>query len=98
MTSLAEQLREMNEKVTSKKFAIVMLGSLPDSWDNFLTSMNVRDADNLDWENVKGVLVEEFMKRREKAGLSLEKNLVGGDKLTEISQKWHENERISKNC
>ena len=66
MTTLAEQLREMKEEVSSKRFAIVMLGSLPDSYDNFLTSMNARDAQQLDWESVKGVLVEEYLSRREK--------------------------------
>ena len=63
MTSLAEQLREMNEEIKSKKFATVVLGSLPDSYDNFLTSLNARSADDLDWENVKGLLIEEYMKR-----------------------------------
>ena len=66
MTSLAEQLREMNEEISSKKFATVVLGSLPDSYDNFLTSLNARSADDLDWENVKGLLIEEYMKRSEK--------------------------------
>ena len=66
MTSLAEQLREMNEEVSSKKFAITMLGSLPDSYDNFLTSMNARAADQLEWSSVKGVLVEEYMKREDR--------------------------------
>ena len=32
MTSLAQQLREMNEEITSRKFATVMLGSLPSSY------------------------------------------------------------------
>ena len=63
MTSLAEQLREMNGEISSKKFATVVLGSLPDSYDNFLTSLNARSADDLDWENVKGLLIEEYMKR-----------------------------------
>ena len=66
MTSLAEQLREMNEEISSKKFATVVLGSLPESYDNFLTSLNARNADDLDWENVKGLLIEEYMKRAEK--------------------------------
>ena len=65
-TSLAEQLREINEEISSKKFATVVLGSLPDSYDNFLTSLNARSADDLDWENVKGLLIEEYMKRTEK--------------------------------
>ena len=66
MTSLAEQLREMNGENTSKKFATVVLGSLTESYDNFLTSLNARNADDLDWENVKGLLIEEYMKRKEK--------------------------------
>ena len=66
MTSLAEQLREMNEEISSKKFPTVVLGSLPESYDNFLTSLNARNADDLDWENDKGLLIEEYMKRAEK--------------------------------
>ena len=52
MTSLAEQLREMKE-VSSKKFATVVLGSLPESYDTFLTSLNARNAEELNWESVK---------------------------------------------
>ena len=37
MTSLAKQLQEMNEEIPSKKFVTVVLGSLPKSYDNFLT-------------------------------------------------------------
>ena len=49
MTSLAEQLREMNEEIsTKKKFATVVLGNLPESYDNLLTSSNARNADDLD--------------------------------------------------
>ena len=66
MTSLAEQLREMKEEVSNKKFAIVMLGSLPESYDNFLTSLNARNADDLDWTSIKSLLVEEHMKRQDK--------------------------------
>eukprot|EP00794_Sanderia_malayensis_P000747 gene747-25_t len=66
MTSLAEQLRELGEEISSRKFATVVLGSLPESYDNFLTSLNARAADGLDWENVKGSLIEEDMKRKEK--------------------------------
>eukprot|EP00794_Sanderia_malayensis_P004192 gene4192-4751_t len=47
MTSYAEQLRELNEEISSKKFATVILGSLPESYDNFLTSLNARNADEL---------------------------------------------------
>ena len=34
MTTLAEQLREMNEEMSEQKFATVVLGSLPASYEN----------------------------------------------------------------
>ncbi|CAB4020330.1 Retrovirus-related Pol poly from transposon TNT 1-94 [Paramuricea clavata] len=66
MTSLAEQQREMEEDISSKKFATVVLGSLPKSYDNLLTSLNARKAEELEWDNIKGLLIEEYLKRKEK--------------------------------
>ena len=48
ITSLAEQLREMKEDITSKKFATVILGSLPESYDHFMTSLNARNAEEIE--------------------------------------------------
>ena len=67
MTSLAQELRELNEDISSKKFATVILGSLPPSYDNFLTSFNSRSVDELNWDNVKSLLIEEYLKRKERA-------------------------------
>ena len=67
MTSLAEQLREMKEDISTRKFATVVLGSLPESYDNFLTSLNARDAKEMDWDNIKGLLIEEYLKRKDKS-------------------------------
>ena len=67
MTSLAEQLREMKEDISPKKFATVVLGSLPESYDNFLTSSNARDAEKLDWDDIKELLIEEHLKQKEKS-------------------------------
>ena len=53
MISLAEQLEEMNEKISLKKLATVVLGSLLESYNSFLTSLNARNANDLDWANVK---------------------------------------------
>ena len=66
MTTLSEQLREMKDEISSKKFATAILGSLPDSYDNFLTSLNARDADTLDWNSIQGVLMEENAKRQDR--------------------------------
>ena len=37
MTSLAEQLRQIKEDISTRKLATVVLGSLTESYDNFLT-------------------------------------------------------------
>ena len=54
MTSLAEQLREMKEDISTRKFATVVLGSLPESYDNFLTSLNAEESD---WDTLKAYLL-----------------------------------------
>ena len=66
MTTLADQLRELGEDVTSRKFATTVLGSLPESYQNFITSLNARDANTLEWESVKKALMEESMSRKDK--------------------------------
>ena len=59
MTSLAQQLREMDEDISSRKLATGMLGSLPPSYDTLVTSTSARNITQLDWESVKGVLIHE---------------------------------------
>ena len=59
MTSLAEQLKELKEEISSRKFATVLLGSLPDSYENFISSLNARNIEELRWEDIKGSLVED---------------------------------------
>ena len=68
MTSLAEQLRELKEEITSQTFATVVLGSLPESYDNFISSLNTTKVDELNWDHIKGLLIEEYKKREEKEG------------------------------
>ena len=66
MTSLAEQLRELEVEISSRKFATMILGSLPQSYDNLVSSLNAQTADELSWDNIKGPLIEEYMKRKNK--------------------------------
>lgn len=70
MTKLAQESCALKEDINPRKFAMIILGSLPSSYDMFVTSLNARDADNLDWESIKGALVEEFMKRKEKKSIN----------------------------
>ncbi len=66
MTSLAEQLRELKEDISDQKFATVVLGSLPESYEGFISSLNARKMEELNWNNIKGLLIEVYMKRKEK--------------------------------
>ena len=65
MTSLAQQLRDLGEEISPRKFASTVLGSLPESYANFITSLNGTKMDELDWEFIKGALIEEEIKRKE---------------------------------
>ena len=46
ITTLAEQLREMSRDLCGKKFATVVLGSLPESYDNLISSLNTQRLKN----------------------------------------------------
>ena len=43
-----------------------MLGSLPESYDNFILSLNTEKIEDLKWENIKALLIEEHLKRTER--------------------------------
>ena len=81
MTSLAEQLRELKEEITPQKFATVVLGSLPESYDNFISSLNATKVDELNWDDIKGLLIEEYKKREEKEDKRCNINFGGNEAL-----------------
>ena len=90
MTALAQQLRELNEEISTQKFATVILGSLPNPFENFITSLNARNANQLTWELIKGPLLEEYMKKKER-------NELPNDALTASTRNWRQrnNNQIS---
>ena len=55
--SLVKQLRELKEDISTKKFATVILGSLPDSYENFNSSLNARNIDEPEWDSIKPSLI-----------------------------------------
>ena len=57
----------IKEGISLRKFAAVLSGRLPESYDNFLTYLNTRDAEDLDWKSIlKGLLIKEYMNCKEK--------------------------------
>ena len=66
MVALRRKLADQGDDLSSQKFAIIFLGSLPDSYDTFLTSMNARNVSDVTWELVKPALLEEHKKMCER--------------------------------
>ena len=66
LTSLAEQLHGLQEEITPQRFTTVILGSFPELYDNFISSLNATKMDELNCDNVKGLLIKEYKKREEK--------------------------------
>ena len=46
MTSLAGQLQELKEDISPRKFATVVLQSLPDPYENFISSLKARNIED----------------------------------------------------
>ena len=85
MMTLAKQLREQDEDIASQKFAITILGGLPESYDYFLTSINARDLKTLTWETVKPALMEEYQKQKEK--VASEGALAASKQIPKLTSK-----------
>ena len=56
----------MNEGISDKTFATVVLGSLPESHDNLISSLNTQKIEELKWEDIKALFIEEHLKRIDK--------------------------------
>ena len=64
MTSLAKQLCELKEEITPQRFRTIILGSLPELY--VISSLNSTKMDELNWDNVKALLIEVYNKQEEK--------------------------------
>ena len=60
MTELANRLRELKEDISERKFATRILGSLPESYCVCISTLNARSADQLNWDEIKPLLIEEY--------------------------------------
>jgi hypothetical protein len=62
--TLIVQLTSMEVKFEDEDKAITLLCSLPESWDNLVTSISFISADVLDYDSVVGALLAEEMRRK----------------------------------
>jgi hypothetical protein len=62
--TLIVQLTSMEVKFEDEDKAITLLCSLPESWDNLVTSISFSSTDVLDYDSVVGALLAEEMRRK----------------------------------
>jgi hypothetical protein len=62
--TLIVQLTSMEVKFEDEDKAITLLCSLPESWDNLVTSISFSSTKVLDYDSVVGALLAEEMKRK----------------------------------
>jgi hypothetical protein len=62
--TLIVQLTSMEVKFEDEDKAITLLCSLPESWDNLVTSISFSSTEVLDYDSVVGALLAEEMKRK----------------------------------
>jgi hypothetical protein len=62
--TLIVQLTSMEVKFEDEDKAITLLCSLPESWDNLVTSISFSSTDVLDYDYVVGALLAEEMRRK----------------------------------
>ena len=66
IATLAQQLRELKEEIPLRNMPLLYLEVHPVHTIISLEVLNARKADEIDWDSIKGSLVEEYMKRKEK--------------------------------
>jgi hypothetical protein len=62
--TLIVQLTSMEVKFKDEDKAIILLCSLPESWDNLVTSISFSSIDVLDYDSIVGALLAEEMRRK----------------------------------
>jgi hypothetical protein len=75
--TLIVQLASMEVKFEDEDKAITLLCSLPESWDNLVTSISFSSADVLDYDSVVGALLAEEMRRKSSQETSTSEAMFG---------------------
>ncbi len=63
--SLIDKLEDVGETLSNHLSVALILASLPESYDNLITSLETSKEDDLDLEYVKGKLIDEWQRKNE---------------------------------
>ena len=70
MRGYQEQLAILGHAITDADFALTVLTALPDSWDSFISSINITSTDNLKSADIISRIQSEAARRKDRSGSS----------------------------
>jgi hypothetical protein len=85
--TLIVQLTSMEVKFEDEDKAITLLCSLPESWDNLVTSISFSSTDVLDYDSVVGALLAEEMRRKSSQETSTSEAMLVRGRTKEKNQR-----------
>lgn len=77
----------MEVKIQEEDKAIALLCSLPESWDNFVTSISFSSANSLKFESVVGALLSEEVRRKSSIETAASEAMVARGRSKERGEK-----------
>ena len=86
--TLIVQLTSMEFNFEDDYKAITLLCSLPESWDNLVTSISFSSTDVLDYDSVVGALLAEEMKRKSSKETSASEAMLVRGRTKEQNERF----------
>ena len=74
LRSLHDQLREMGIEINDKELAMTLLASLPEDFKPLITALDAVGEDNVSFEKVKGMLLNDLDRRMDRPNSYLKKS------------------------
>ena len=90
LRSLHDLLKEMGATIDDKELAMKLLSSLPDEFKPLITALDAVGEDNLTFEKVKGMLLNDY--ERSSDSITVE-NKKSEDALATRRGRWKKNSR-----
>ena len=75
LKTIAEHLECLDDAVSDKDLVMILISSLPDSYNNLITALETLKQDSLTWTYVRDRVINEFQRRKGEDKKSRDKNL-----------------------
>ena len=81
LKTIAEHLESLDDAVVEKDLVMILISSLPESYNNLITALETLKEENLTWTYVRDRVISEFQRRQGGDKKSKAKNLDDHDAL-----------------